>query len=125
MGTQRQLKILIFLALPISVLPAWAEPLPRDVQSFVDRREGCDRLRRGISDPAEMQHMNEMGRELRKLCGGTDKKLVELKRKYANNSTILQILNQFEVGIEAAEVVVRKSEMVSPLVSQQTRQPQT
>jgi hypothetical protein len=86
----------MFLALLVPVLPSWAEPLPRDVQRFVDRREGCDHLR------GETDGVNAVGREIRKLCDGTDKELVQLKRKYAGNSTIMQILNQFEIGIEAA-----------------------
>ena len=105
METRRQLKTLIFLALTVPALPSWAEPLPRDVQRFVDRREGCDQLR------VESGRMNEVSREIRKLCGGTDRDLVQLKRKYAGNSTIMQILNQFEASIEAAEASAPKSEV--------------
>jgi len=103
METRRQLKTLIFLALTVPALPSWAEPLPRDVQRFVDRREGCDQLR------VESGRMNEVSREIRKLCGGTDRDLVQLKRKYAGNSTIMQILNQFEAGVDAAEAATPKS----------------
>lgn len=91
-------KILLYLALmplPIAVLAQ--DYLPRDVQRFVDRREGCDNMR------GEPNRMNELSREIRKLCGVTDKELAQLKLKYAANSTIMQILNQFETGIEAAE----------------------
>jgi hypothetical protein len=97
-------KFLLYLTLmqlPIAVLAQ--DYLPRDVQRFVDRREGCDHMR-GEPDP-----MNEMSREIRKLCGGTDKELAQLKRKYAVNSTIMQILNQFEANIEAAEAPMPKS----------------
>lgn len=90
-------KFLLYLALmplPIAVLAQ--DYLPRDVQRFVDRREGCDHMR------GEPDRMNELSREIRKLCGGTDKELAQLKLKYAANSTIMQILNQFETGIEAA-----------------------
>ena len=103
METRRQLTALIFLALLMPVLPSWAEPLPRDVQRFVDRREGCDHLR------GETGRMNEVSREIGKLCGGRDKELVQLKRKYASNSTIMQILNQFETSIETLEAPAPKS----------------
>jgi hypothetical protein len=69
--------------------------LPRDVQRFMNRREDCDQVRRAAPDFRE---------KLLKLCMGTDKELVQLKRKYAPNSTIMQILNQFEAGVEVAEV---------------------
>jgi hypothetical protein len=90
-------------------LRAFAEPLPRDVQKFVDRREGCDHMRGEFPDPGEKQRMNEVTREINKLCAGTGKELAQLKRKYATNSTIMQILNQFEAGIEAAEARSSKS----------------
>jgi hypothetical protein len=76
--------------------------LPRDVQRYVDRREGCDRLR------GERDRVNEVSRELRSLCGGMDRELVQLKKKYAGNSTIMQILIQFEEPVEVAEVPVRR-----------------
>jgi predicted oxidoreductase len=96
-------KILLYLTLmqlPIAVLAQ--DYLPRDVQRFVDRREGCDHMR------GELDRLNELSREMRKLCGGTDKELAQLKRKYAANSTIMQILNQFEASIEAAEAATPK-----------------
>jgi hypothetical protein len=73
--------------------------VPRDVQRFMDRREDCDQLRRAAPDAKE---------RLLKLCMGTDKELAQLKRKYAANSTIMQILTQFESGIEVAEAPVAK-----------------
>jgi hypothetical protein len=102
-------RCLICLVLLLPALPALSQGyLPRDVQRFVDRREGCDHMRGAISDPHERQRMNEVGRELRKLCDGTDRELVQLKRKYTANSTIMQILNQFEMSIEAAEAPAPK-----------------
>lgn len=65
-------------------------------------------MRGEIPDPTEKLRMNEVSRELRKLCGGTDKELGQLKKKYAANSTIMQILNQFEVGIELAEAPAQR-----------------
>jgi len=80
------------MPLPIAVLAQ--DYLPHDVQRFVDRREGCDQMRRVASDSKE---------KLLKLCMGTDKEFAQLKRKYMSNSTIMQILNQFEVNIELTE----------------------
>ncbi|MFC5551864.1 hypothetical protein [Massilia aerilata] len=88
-------QFLISLALLLPSLTVLAQDyLPRDVHGFMNRREDCDQLRRVAPDARE---------RLLKLCVGTDKELVQLKRKYARNSTIMQILNQFEAGIEIAE----------------------
>jgi hypothetical protein len=95
-------KILICLALLTSMLPALADDLlPRDVQSFVDRREGCDHMRGEIPDPAEKQRMKDVNREIEKLCKGTDKQLMQLKKKYISNAAVMQRLNDFEESIEA------------------------
>jgi hypothetical protein len=93
-------RYLMCLAALMTVLPVMAQDyLPRDVQRFVDRRENCDQMRRAVPDARE---------KLLKLCMGTDKELVQLKRKYGANSTIMQVLNQFEAGIELAEVSAPK-----------------
>lgn len=103
-------QFLICLALLMPILPALAEAaLPREVQRFVDRREGCDHLRSELRDPNERQRMTEVTREITRLCAGTDKELAQLKRKYAANSTIMQILNQLETGLEAIAVPAPKS----------------
>lgn len=97
-------RFIICLAILVPALPVLAQGyLARDVQRFVDRRQGCDHMRSEIHDPDGKLRMNDVTRELRKLCGGIDKELVELKRKYSSNSTIMQILTQFETGIEATE----------------------
>lgn len=94
-------RFLVCLALLVPALSIVAQDyVPRDVQRFIDRREGCDHMR------GESDSLKELSRDIRKLCGGTDKELAQLKLKYAANSTIMQILNQFETGIEAAEAEV-------------------
>lgn len=91
------------LALLMSVFSASADNfLPRDVQRFIDRREGCDHMRGEIPDPSEKQRMKEVNREIEKLCKGTDKQLLQLKKKYALNASVMQRLNEFEEGIEAS-----------------------
>lgn len=93
-------RLLIFLAVLTQFLPAMAQDyLPRDVQRFMDRRETCDQVRRAA----------ESREKLLKPCIGTDKELVQLKRKYGANSTIMQILNQFETGVGAGETLKPKS----------------
>ncbi|MGH8853604.1 MAG: hypothetical protein ACREWI_04920 [Telluria sp.] len=78
-----------------------AEPrLPSDVAKYVEQREGCDHFRGEIQDPPDKQHMKEIEREIRKLCTGTDRKLDQLKRKYAKNHVVVHRLNEFEDKIE-------------------------
>jgi len=98
----RMMKRAVFLTLcfGVSSATAAAPQLPADVAKFVDQREGCDHFRGEMPDPSERQRMKEVERELRKLCTGTDKKLADLKRKYARNRTVLDRLNEFEERIE-------------------------
>jgi hypothetical protein len=94
-------KILMCLALLTPTLAALADSsLPRDVQKFIDRREGCDHMRGEIPDPADKQRMKEVNREIEKLCKGTDKQLSQLKKKYASKVSVMRRLNEFEDGIE-------------------------
>jgi hypothetical protein len=102
-------RFLMWLALAIAALPVVAQDyLPRDVQRFMNRREGCDQVRREVPDANEKLRRKDVDRSILRLCIGTDKELTQLKRKYANNSTIMQLLNQFESGIEVADVPLAK-----------------
>lgn len=74
--------------------------LPADVAKFIEQREGCDHFRGEMPDPLEKQRMKEVERELRRLCTGTDRKLAQLKRKYARNPAVMKRLNAFEERIE-------------------------
>jgi hypothetical protein len=101
-------RFLMCLALLTTTPLVLAEYLPRDVQRFVDRREGCDHMRGEIPARADGPRMQDIGRQIDRQCKGTDKELAQLKKKYAANSTIMQILNQFEADIEAVEAPARR-----------------
>lgn len=73
---------------------------PPDVVRYVEQREGCDHFRGEFPDPPDAKRMKEIEREVRKLCTGTDKKLQQLKRKYAKNPSVMKRLNEFEENIE-------------------------
>lgn len=77
-----------------------ATPLPEDVIKFVERREGCDHFRGEIPESNDPARMDEVNRELKKLCKGTDKQLVQLKRRYAANAGLTVLLGGFEPNIE-------------------------
>ncbi|UVW28579.1 hypothetical protein [Massilia sp. H6] len=74
--------------------------LPADAANYVEQREACDYFRGEISDPPHKRRIQEIEREIRKLCNGTNKKLVKLKRKYAKNPAVMKRLNEFEENIE-------------------------
>jgi len=92
--------ILCFSLLMPSFLSLANESLPREVQRYVDKREGCDHMRGEIPDPREKQRMRDVEHEIQRLCKGTDKELARLKKKYANNPSVMRRLDEFESGIE-------------------------
>lgn len=93
------------LLMSVSSLPA-SEPLPGDVQRFIDRREGCDHMRGEMPTPGGKRWMRQMRQEIKKLCEGTDEELARLKKKYAMKKSVLRRLDEFEPGIEAARTDV-------------------
>ena len=104
-------KILLCLSLSAPLLPSKAdEPLPRDVQRFVDRREGCDHMRGEMPDPSEKQRTQEVNREIQKLCKGTDNELARLKKKYAKSPSLTRRLDAFEPDIEAGQAPVSRNQ---------------
>jgi hypothetical protein len=103
-------KTMLCLSLWMPLISSLAnESLPHDVQSFVDKREGCDHMRGEIPEPSEKRRMREVSREMQKLCKGTDKELVQLKKKYAKNRVVMQRLDEFESGIEATQAAMPHS----------------
>lgn len=92
---------LLCLSLLMPVGPLLAEePLPSDVQRFVDRREGCDHMRGEVPEHGAKQRMREVRRDIEQLCKGTDKELAQLKKKHAMNLSVMRRLDEFEPGIE-------------------------
>jgi hypothetical protein len=90
----------MFCLLLAQVQTMAATPLPKDVATFVERREGCDHFRGEEPTSADPHRAREINRELKKLCTGTDKKLSRLKQKYAANAEITALLAPFEPNIE-------------------------
>jgi hypothetical protein len=97
------LKILVIVAVSFALQASANEKLPADVRAFIADREGCDHMRGEIPDPPDPQRMEEVNREIDKLCKGTDRRLAGLKRKYAANRVVAKRLNAFEPRIEASQ----------------------
>jgi hypothetical protein len=96
---KRSLLLVVFSLLASAAVRA-DDPLPKDVQDFIFKREGCDHFRGEIPDPRDKRRMREVNRELIKLCKGTDKALAKLKKKHAANAEIMRHLDEFEEEIE-------------------------
>jgi hypothetical protein len=95
-------KIVMCLGLFSALHAVFADvALPHDVETFVERREGCDHMRGETPEPAEKKRMREVNREIAKLCKGTDNALTRLKKKYARDQMVMQRLSEFEDSIEA------------------------
>lgn len=79
-------------------------PAPRDstddLASFVEQRDACDHFRGEPSHVVREERSKEIADGIRRFCTGTDSRLAELKRRYANNVTALKKLNEYEEAIE-------------------------
>lgn len=105
LGREMTKKLLVSTLLALLSLPAIAqEGLPKDVEKFIAKREGCDHFRGEIPDLGEKRRMREVNREIRRLCGGTDRALAQLKRKYAMDEVVMQRLSEFDAQIETNDL---------------------
>lgn len=88
----------LFVLLLVTEGVVAAEPLPKDVSSFIEQREACDHWRGEYGDDEERQAEIDMA--VCETCVGTDKRLATLKRKYKAKQGIITRLNEFEADIE-------------------------
>jgi hypothetical protein len=95
------MKILVLmLAASVQTLHA-AEPLPHDVQQFIEQRDSCEHFRGEVPQPDEGERMEEVSRQFDKYCRGTDKKLAILKKKYSKDAAVRKRLAEYELKIES------------------------
>lgn len=97
------LKTFLAWSLMLALESHATEALPLDVQKFIDDREGCDHMRGEEPEPGDKQRAKHLRREMDRLCKGTDRKLAQLKKKYAASPTVTRKLADFDPQIEAAE----------------------
>ena len=81
-----------------------AHPLPKDVSTYIDRRETCYHMAGEIPDPSEKQRLREVIREINKQCQGLDKKKLQLEKKYASNPIVAARLSKLAVDTDDAPV---------------------
>ena len=77
---------------------------PTDIRDFIDSRDACDHWRgepwpEHADDPQEVRK-EQILEAIKQSCTGTDKRLAALKAAYASDPKILQLLDEYEPGIE-------------------------
>jgi hypothetical protein len=96
------MKLLVALFV-LALSPVAATPLPPEVQSFVLDREACDHFRGEPTEgdtPGQIERRAFVEESLEIHCAGTDRRLAALKRRYADNVSVMAILGQYEAAIE-------------------------
>ncbi len=74
------------------------EKFPDDVAAFVDRRDGCDHFRGEY--PYDEDRRLFLLKSMKDLCTGTDGQLAEFRKKYGDQSRIMETLSGYEAQIE-------------------------
>ena len=88
----------LFLPAVLLAGPAMTAELPRDVASFIARRDRCDHFRGEESDdPARAA---QIARGLTANCLGTDAELARLRRRHAGDRAIRARLSGYDTRVE-------------------------
>ncbi|WP_298397978.1 hypothetical protein [Sphingobium sp.] len=77
-----------------------AEPFPQEVTSFMVDRDGCDHFRGEL--PYDAERRAYIAESVAELCTGTDARLAMLRRRYANDPSVIAALKTYDDRIESA-----------------------
>ena len=72
--------------------------LPKEVASFIEKRDLCDHFRG--EPPYDEERRIFLHKNMIELCTGSDQDLANLKAKYRDNPTVLKKLSIYEEDIE-------------------------
>ena len=72
--------------------------LPPDIRAFQKDRQSCEHFMG--EEPYDAERQQFIGAALKRYCGGTDRRLAALKRKYAGDQAVLKALSIYAVKIE-------------------------
>lgn len=78
--------------------PAAKDILPADVAAFVADRDACDHFRG--EEPYDGKRAEFLVEATQRYCTGTDRRLTDLRRRYAGNRAAMDRLRGYEDGIE-------------------------
>ena len=74
--------------------------LPSEVAQFVQKRDECDHFRG--EEPYDAERRAFIEQKMLELCAGSDRRLVELRKKYSNDRAVREKLDSYEDRIEPA-----------------------
>jgi hypothetical protein len=87
------------LDLPPSNAATDAAPFPDEVTSFMVDRDGCDHFRG--EEPYDAERRAFLQENITELCTGTDARLAQLRRRYADDPDVIAALGNYEDRIES------------------------
>lgn len=102
---RKQLRF-FFIAFGIAVATsayAGSNPLPSEVETFIQDRDACDYFRgepHEGNSPEQIERRAFIFESLEIYCPGTDRRLAALKKRYKNNTEVLKRLNYYEERVE-------------------------
>ncbi|MFC3442290.1 hypothetical protein ACFOKF_14030 [Sphingobium rhizovicinum] len=76
-----------------------AEPFPQEVTAFMVDRDGCDHFRG--EEPYDAERRAYIAESVAELCTGTDARLATLRRRYANDPSVIAALRAYDDRIES------------------------
>ena len=82
-------------------MPVGASDLPKDVVKLLESRESCDHWRGEEGYDAERKA--DIAWAICASCTGTDEKLALLKKKYRDNKSVMDKLNELEPNVESKD----------------------
>ncbi|MNL18287.1 hypothetical protein D3C87_1394290 [compost metagenome] len=95
--------ILFWLILTLGQVSAVHAQTPPDVQAFAEHRDVCDVLRGEIPDVDKKERVEQVINDINQHCEGTDAALQNLKSKYADDTQVMSLLDQYEPTIETSQ----------------------
>lgn len=75
-----------------------ADPFPQEVTAFMVDRDGCDHFRGEL--PYDAERRAYIAESVSELCTGTDSKLAMLRRRYADEPSVIAALRGYDDHIE-------------------------
>ena len=97
----KPVKVAQSLDLPASNAATDAPAFPSEVTTFMVDRDGCDHFRG--EEPYDAERAAYLEQSIRDLCTGSDTKLANLRRRYAEEPDVIAALGNYEDRIEPPE----------------------
>jgi hypothetical protein len=94
---------LLTTLLVVSQTLSAADSLPPEVQRFIADRDVCDHFRGEEASgdtPEQRERRAFIIQSMEIFCSGTDKRLAALRRRYKNDSSVINKLGKYENRIE-------------------------